>query len=307
VFIPFHRGRIRLIPLAPGDIVCAASISGKDRSLDRSRRFGGIARLYGPAALDRLAAARVCVVGVGGVGSWAVEALARSGVGCLTLVDMDHIAESNVNRQIHALEPDFGKAKVRALAQRIAAINPEARVQTLETFAEPGNLEGLIDPDQDFLLDCIDGFRSKAALIAHCRCIRLRLVSVGGAGGMVDPARVRVADLNRAEQDPLLSKTRKLLRSDYGFPRNPKRWFEVPCVYSDEQRIPPTGVGACGSGSPAAAGGALSCGGYGSSVAVTATFGFVAAARVLTRLAMETKAGDGGAMAPAESGVADQG
>lgn len=253
--------------------------------VDRQRRFGGIARLYGDHALPALARARVCVVGVGGVGSWAVEALARSGVGGLTLLDMDHIAESNVNRQLQALEPDFGKAKVQALAERILGINGDARVELLEAFAEPDNLDSLIDPAYDFVVDCIDGYRNKAALIAHCRRRRIPLVTVGGAGGMMDPTRVRIADLSRSEQDPLLAKTRKLLRSEYNFPRNPKRRFEVPCVFSDEpRRIPDPAVGHCESGASPVGLGGLNCAGYGSVVTVTAVFGMTAVSHVLKKL-----------------------
>jgi len=252
---------------------------------DRNRRFGGITRLYGPTALECFGKARVCVVGVGGVGSWAVEALARSGIGHLTLIDLDHIVESNVNRQIQALDPDFGKAKVTALAERIATIDPDIEVTPVEAFAEPDNLARLIDPAWDGLVDCIDGYRNKAALIAHCRRFGPYLVSVGGAGGRIDPTRVRIADLSRTEQDPLLSKTRRLLRSDYGFPRNPKRRFEVPCVYSDEHLITPAEATGCTTDYPQAPGSGLQCAGYGSVVTVTATFGLTAASLVLKRLA----------------------
>jgi len=255
---------------------------------DRSRRFGGIARLYGPATLERFGRAQVCVIGVRGVGSWVVEALARSGIGHLILIDLDHIVESNVNRQLQALEPDFGKAKVAALAGRIAAIDPDTKVTPVEAFAEPGNLVRLIDPAWDGLVDCIDGYRNKAALIAHCRRLGLHLVSVGGAGGRLDPTRVRSADLSRTEQDPLLSKTRKLLRSDYGFPSNPKRRFEVPCVYSNEHRITPAEASGCATDHPQAPGSGLHCGGYGSVVTVTAAFGLAAASLVLKRLADTT-------------------
>ncbi len=252
-------------------------------AVDRQRRFGGIGRLYGERALEQLARVRVCVVGVGGVGSWAVEALARSGVGCLTLLDMDHIAESNVNRQLQALEEDFGKSKVLALAERISGINADARVDPIELFVEPDTLAQVIDPDHDFIVDCIDGFRNKAALIAHCRRGRIPLITVGGAGGMVDPTRVRIADLSRSEQDPLLAKTRKLLRSEYGFPRNPKRRFAVPCVYSDEQLRMPV-PNACASARSAVPGSGLNCGGYGSVVTVTAVFGMTAVSHVLKKL-----------------------
>lgn len=248
--------------------------------MDYPRRFGGISRLYGPAALTALAGARVGVVGVGGVGSWAVEALARSGVGHLTLIDLDQVAESNINRQIQALDGTLGQAKVTALAERIAGINPDAQVRCIEEFAEPDNLERVIDPSLDYLLDCIDGAHNKAALIAHCQHIGLPLVTVGGAGGTRDPTRLRVLDLAFTSQDPLLARTRQLLRARHGFPRDPKRPFRVACVFSDQPRIQPVAPGCDG-----APGGRLNCAGYGSVVTVTAAFGLAAAAQVLERLA----------------------
>ena len=256
------------------------------------RRFGGVRRLYGERALERFRTAHVCVTGIGGVGSWAVEALARSAVGRLTLVDLDHIAESNINRQLHALTGTLGMAKVQVMAARIREINPDCRVTAIEDFLTLENHANLLDADYDHVIDCIDGFRIKAALIAHCRRRRIRLVTVGGAGGQTDPTRVRVADLSRTEHDALFAKTRKLLRQDYGFPKNLKRRFDVPCVYSDEQPLFPAGDGGVCHGKPHGAGvGRLNCaGGLGSSMAVTATFGLVAAAHVLKKLATSTPA-----------------
>jgi len=247
--------------------------------LDYSRRFSGIARLYGEQGLASLATARVCVVGVGGVGSWAVEAFARSAVGAITLIDMDHVAESNMNRQLQAVEPDLGRAKVQVLAERIAQINPLCHVETIEDFVRVDNVEALIGTDQHWVLDCIDSFRVKAALIACCRRRRQRIVTVGGAGGQRDPTRIRVGDLRKTEQDPLLARTRRLLRQDYGFPSNPKRRFNVPSVWSDEpQSVPP---GRC----EAELEGSLNCAGYGASMPVTATFGLVAAGYVISQIA----------------------
>jgi tRNA A37 threonylcarbamoyladenosine dehydratase len=223
--------------------------------------------------------ARVCVIGVGGVGSWAVEALARSAVGRITLIDMDHVAESNFNRQLPATEPALGRAKVGVLRDRIATINPACVVETIEDFVTRDNLDALIDPGHDWVLDCIDSFRVKAALIAFCRRRRQLVITVGGAGGQRDASRVRLSDLRRTEQDPLLARTRKLLRQDYGFPSNPRRRFDVPCVWSDEPQVaPPDTCGATPEGS-------LNCAGYGACMPVTATFGLVAAGHVINRLA----------------------
>ncbi|MCK9380694.1 MAG: tRNA threonylcarbamoyladenosine dehydratase [Sulfuritalea sp.] len=267
---------------------------------DYARRFGGIERLYGAGALLRAAAAHVVVVGVGGVGSWAAEALARSGVGRLTLIDLDHLAESNMNRQIHALESTFGAAKVVAMRERIAAINPACVVDAVEEFIDESNVATLIPPCSA-VIDAIDQVRAKAALIAWCRRAGIRVVTTGGAGGRTDPTRIEVIDLARTTQDALASKVRARLRKEYGFTRDPKRKFGVDCVFSPEQGRRPAGAvpedAGPRSGSPgmqgtaahnscavdegfdAAAG--LGCAGYGSSVAVTASFGFAAAAAVL--------------------------
>jgi tRNA A37 threonylcarbamoyladenosine dehydratase len=242
-----------------------------------SRRFGGIDRLYGHGSLARLAAAHACVVGIGGVGSWAAEALARSGVGRLTLIDLDHVAESNVNRQVHALEDTLGQAKVLAMGERIAAINPGCTVVCVEEFVTAENVAALL-PACDLVLDCIDQVQAKAALIAHCRRLKWPVVTTGGAGGRTDPTKIRIDDLSRTVQDALASKLRARLRKDYGFTRDAKKKFSVPCVFSDEQIRRPQNM-ACDVDEAGLHG--LNCAGYGSSVAVTAGFGFAAAAHGL--------------------------
>lgn len=247
-----------------------------------ARRFVGVERLYGSRAVERFARARVCVVGVGGVGSWAVEALARSGVGGLTLVDLDHVVESNVNRQLPALSSTLGKAKVRVLADRAADINPRCQLQTIEDFVAEDNLESLIGTRFDWIIDCIDAARTKAALIAHARYHKVPLVTVGGAGGRVDPTCVRATDMTRAEQDPLLARTRKRLRQHYRFPSNLRRRFGVPAVWSAEPRKDVHGT----AGHPVSG---LNCAGYGSVTPVTATFGLVATAIVLNQLAAASR------------------
>jgi tRNA threonylcarbamoyladenosine dehydratase len=244
-------------------------------SPDLSRRFGGITRLFGEGALPRLEAAHVCVVGIGGVGSWAVEALARSGVRRLTLVDLDHVAESNVNRQIHALESTLGQAKVLAMKARIAGINPVCEVTTIEEFVTTDNAASLL-PSCDCVIDAIDQVRPKAALIAYCRNAGIPMITTGAAGGKSDPALIRVDDLSRTTQDPLAASLRSTLRRDHGFPRDLKKKFDVDCVYSLEPVSRPVTADSCETG-PAG----LSCAGYGSSVCVTAAFGFAAASRAL--------------------------
>lgn len=248
---------------------------------DLERRFGGVARLYGPQSLERFGRARIAVVGLGGVGTWAAEALARSGVGNLTLIDLDHISESNTNRQIHALDTEFGKAKVQAMAQRIAAIHPGARVKAVEDFVTPENVRALLQ-QIDLIIDCIDTVAAKAALIAHAQAVSIAVVTCGAAGGRMDPSRLRRDDLARAQGDRLLAKVRHRLRREYGFagPGTGKRAprFGVDAIFSDEPLIRPADV--CDPGDMIA-GSALACGGYGSAVTVTATMGFAAAACAL--------------------------
>ncbi len=244
---------------------------------DFERRFGGMARLYGASAAARLRSLHVCIIGIGGVGSWAAEALARSGIGRLTLIDLDHVAESNVNRQVHALESTLGQAKVLAMKERIAQINPACAVDCVEEFVTPENAVALI-PACDGVIDAIDQVRAKAALIAHCRRAGLALVTTGGAGGRSDPTQLRVDDLARTIEDPLASKVRARLRKEYGFAREPKKKFGVDCVYSVEPLRRPQAA-ACDVDEAGLHG--LNCAGYGSSVCVTAPFGFAAAARLL--------------------------
>lgn len=256
-----------------------------DHSSEFSRRFGGIDRLYGAGALARAAAAHVVVIGIGGVGSWAAEALARSGIGRLTLIDLDHVAESNMNRQIHALENTLGAAKVLAMKQRIAAINPACTVTGIEEFIDENNITSIV-PVCDAVIDAIDNVRAKAALIAHCHRAGICIVTTGGAGGRTDPTRTEVIDLSRTVQDALASKVRARLRKEYGFSRDPKKKFGVECVFSQEPIFRterrPANADSCAVPDDTIDGRAgLACAGYGSSVAVTAAFGFAAAARVL--------------------------
>jgi tRNA A37 threonylcarbamoyladenosine dehydratase len=235
------------------------------------RSFGGVARLYGDAGLESFKSAHICVVGIGGVGSWAAEALARSGVGSITLIDMDHVSISNINRQLVALHSTLGRSKIQVSQQRIKEINPACRVILHEEFVTQENLDELLDPAVDAVIDCIDNFRRKAALIAWCRRKKIAIVTVGGAGGKRDPSKLQIADLSRTHKDVLLSRTRKELRQQYGFPRNLKRRFSVAAVYSMEEV-----KGQKGSG--------LNCGGLGSITHVTATAGLFAVSRVLEML-----------------------
>ncbi|HGH6188850.1 TPA: ThiF family adenylyltransferase [Neisseria meningitidis] len=253
-----------------------------DNALTSSRRFGGIARLYGDSALAHFSQAHVCVVGVGGVGSWAVEALARTGIGRLTLIDLDNVAESNVNRQLHALTGDFGKAKVTALHERVAQINPGCQVFEIEDFVTEDNLPEYFGKGFDFVIDAIDQVRVKAAMAAYFVERKQPFVLSGGAGGQKNPALIQTADLSRVTHDPLLANLRYTLRKRYGFSRDTKANMRVPCVYSTENIVPPQSREAC---SADAAPQGLSCAGYGASMLVTASFGLYCAQAAVEHIA----------------------
>jgi tRNA A37 threonylcarbamoyladenosine dehydratase len=248
-------------------------------AVDVARRFGGVSRLYGKQGLARFQAANVCIIGIGGVGSWAVEALARNAIGNMTLIDLDNIAESNVNRQLHAVNGAFGKAKVTAMAERILSINPDCKVQQIEDFVTAENVATMLGSGFDVVLDAIDDARAKVAIAAYCRQQNIPLIIVGGAGGRLDPTRIQSADLAKVTGDRLLAKVRNSLRRDHSFPRGEKTKFNIQAVYSDEQVQKPEA--ACETD---AALNGLNCAGYGSSVCVTAPFGMAAAALVLKQL-----------------------
>lgn len=245
---------------------------------DTQRRFGGLERLYGVTPAARIRAAHVAVVGIGGVGSWTVEALARSGVARLTLIDLDHVSESNINRQIHALESTIGQAKVIAMQQRIAQINPHCQVTCVEEFVEPDNWPQLLPPGVHAVIDACDQIPAKVAMAAWARQSPALFVTVGAAGGKRLAHQVEIDDLSRATHDPLLAQLRQRLRKLHGAPREGKS-MGVACVFSREAVAPPDPSCAIdGDGS-------LNCHGYGSVVSVTATFGQCAAGWVLDQIA----------------------
>ncbi|MBA4110388.1 MAG: tRNA threonylcarbamoyladenosine dehydratase [Leptothrix sp. (in: Bacteria)] len=244
---------------------------------DLERRFGGLRRLHGAAAYERLRAARIAVIGVGGVGSWAAEALARSGVAELTLIDLDHVAESNINRQVHALESTVGQAKVLALQDRIAQIHPACVVHSVEEFIDESNVSALLSAQPlDGVIDCCDQVKAKAAIAAWGRAHQVPVVAVGAAGGKSQPQLVEVGDLSEVTHDPLLASVRQRLRQRHEGAR--KGRMDLMCVFSREAVLPPQDV-ECDIGD-----GSLNCHGYGSSVVVTATFGMVSAAQLINTL-----------------------
>lgn len=256
-----------------------AGDSGGDEA-DLARRFGGLRRLHGVAGYECIRAARLAVIGVGGVGSWAAEALARSGVASLTLIDLDHVAESNINRQVQALTPTVGQAKVQALAERIALIHPGCLVHQVEEFVDEDNVASLLDAQAlDGVIDCCDQVKAKAALAAWGRANGVTVVAVGAAGGKVLPQAVEMADLGEVTHDPLLASVRQRLRQRHEGAR--KGPMGLLCVFSREAVRQPQDV-AC------EADGSLNCHGYGSSVNVTATFGMVASSALINSLIEKT-------------------
>jgi len=250
-----------------------------------NERFHGITRLFGVEGAEKIRNAHICVVGIGGVGSWIVEALARSGVGEITLIDHDEIALSNINRQLHTLNSTVGRQKVEVMAERVLEINPECTVHAFDDRLTSENLDQYIHKDLDGVIDAIDVIKFKAEMIYFCKRNKINIVTTGGAGGMRDPSQITVADLSRTTNDPLAAKVRNQLRRLHNFSRNPKRKFGIECVYSTEQPVYPKADGSVSCEKPGVHGLTLDCAmGYGAAVAVTASFGFIAAATMINRL-----------------------
>jgi tRNA A37 threonylcarbamoyladenosine dehydratase len=248
-------------------------------------RFSGIGRLFGVEGLRRLQRAHVCVVGIGGVGSWAAEALARSGVGVLTLVDLDDICVSNVNRQIHALDGAIGQPKVEAMARRVRAINPGCAIHPLHAFFTEANADEILQTRFNYVLDAIDSIAMKCLLIAKCREKKIPVFVVGGAGGRRQPTALHISDLAHSSHDRLLAQVRSTLRGEHGFPRGEKA-FGIDCVYSRERLHYPRSDGTvCAQREPGNAL-RLDCeSGYGTASFVTGAFGFAAAGHIVERIA----------------------
>ena len=252
---------------------------------DSVERFGGIARLVSDEGLARLRAAHVCVVGIGGVGSWTVEALARSGVGALTLIDLDEVCVTNINRQLHALDSTVGRAKVEVMAERVRLINPECRVSAVTEFFTEQSAQRLFAPEFDYVVDAIDALGNKCRLLALCRERNLPVIACGAAGGRLDGTGVRVTDLADANHDRLLAEVRKRLRQQHGFPP-PGQKLGVTCVFSAEPPVSPEPPSCAVEGPGSQAAPRLNCeSGYGSATFVTGAFGFAAAGWVVRKLA----------------------
>jgi tRNA threonylcarbamoyladenosine dehydratase len=246
---------------------------------DAARRFGGLDRLYGAVGAARIRTSHVMVVGIGGVGSWAVEALARSGVGRITMVDMDHVSESNINRQIHATQLTVGQSKIAAMQDRIALINPECSVKCIDDFVTPENWLSLIPVDVDVVIDACDQVHAKTAMAAWAIRSKQLFISVGAAGGKRLAHLVDIDDLSKITHDPLLAQLRYRLRKEHGAPREGRK-IGVNCVFSREAVKQPDA-----SNATTTTDSTLNCHGYGSVVSVTATFGQCAAGWALDKLA----------------------
>jgi len=253
---------------------------------DYETRFGGIARLYGKNGLTKLRVAHVGIIGIGGVGTWAAEALARSGVGALTLVDLDEICVTNINRQSHALTETVGRAKAEVMAERIRAINPNCRVTAEPKFFTAQTAEELLAPKYDFILDAIDNVTNKVLLLVRCREYNLPVITSGGAGGRRELTAVRIGDLSQASHDKLLAEVRRRLRQEHQFPAG-HSVMNVPCVYSVERTVFPQPDGSvCEMRTAAEDGARLNCnGGLGSATFVTGAFGFAAAGHIVKEIA----------------------
>ncbi len=260
------------------------------RSSSYQNRFSGIARLYGQSGLEKFQRSHIAVVGIGGIGSWVAESLARSGIGKITLIDLDDICVSNTNRQIHALANNIGRSKTEVMSERLKLINPEIKVIEIDDFVSLDNYAEYITTEFDYVVDAIDSVISKAAMIAHCIKNNINILCMGAAGGQIDPTQIKIKDLSRTTVDPLLSKIRNELRRKYHFPRNVKRKFGVEAVYSEEQIIYPWPNGELSHARPdfsnvQSSGAKLDCeGGLGAASFVTASFAFVGVARVLEQL-----------------------
>jgi len=273
--------------MAKSFLLAAANEQPETFSMSQyEEKFSSLSRVYGVEMMKMLANAHICVVGIGGVGSWAAEALVRTGIGKITLVDGDTISRSNANRQIHTLESTIGQSKVDTMKQRLLDINSECEVQTIGQYLDESNFRDILERGYDCVIDAIDGFKSKTKMIYCCKRNKIPIITTGGAGGLIDPTKIQVSDLSSTWNDPLAAKVRSELRYWHGFTRNKRYTFGVPCVYSIEQQRYPDKDGNVSYAKPGVSGLSLDCNfGYGSSVAVTAMFGFTAAATAIERLA----------------------
>lgn len=253
---------------------------------DYDERFGGLRRLYGESAYCLLPQLHMVIVGLGGVGSWSAEALARTGIGHITLIDYDTVAKSNINRQLVGLSETLDEKKSSVMRTRIHNINPACQIKVIDDFINSANLADYLSPAHgyDYVIDAIDSIQFKTEMIAHCRRNKLPIITTGGAGGVTDPTLIHVADLSKTYNDALAARVRNNLRSRHGFSKNPQRRFGVECVFSSQHKLYPKDDGSVSHKKPGIHGVNLDCRfGYGSSVTVTASFGMIAASRAINK------------------------
>jgi len=251
---------------------------------DYGARFGGIARVYGVSGLEKIRSVNILIIGIGGVGSWIAEAMARTGINQITLVDLDDICVTNINRQVHALNGTVGEFKVDVMKERIAKINPECRVDTKQCFFSPKNLENIFDKKYDFVVDACDDFTNKCYLIDHCRKNQIPIVVIGGAGGKTDPSQIQITDMSTSSNDRLLARLRKKLRQDFSFPGENEGNFGVWSVWSRERAVYPTADG-CITYKPPGMAKNMDCAeGFGSVSFVTGAFAFAATSLVMREI-----------------------
>ena len=252
--------------------------------IDKQQRLAGIARLYGNDALEIFQRSHICIVGIGGVGAWVAEALARTGINRITLVDNDVLCETNVNRQLHAVKETIGKSKTSVMSARIKSINPDCIVDEIKELVGYKNLNQCMSIEYDYVVDAIDNSAIKAAIVNWCKRNKVPVICIGGAGGQIEPSMIKVGDLNRTKNDPLLAKVRSQLRAYHGFSRNPKRHYSIECVYSTEQVRYPDGYGGTTFEKPGQ-GVTMDCNyGFGSVSHITGSFAFFAVARIIDKL-----------------------
>jgi len=249
------------------------------------QRFAGITRLYGEEKSKIISKAHICVIGIGGVGSWVAESLVRTGIAEITLIDHDDVATSNMNRQIHTLSDTVGQSKIVVMADRLRQINPQIKINLIDDFITVKTYQAYLSRGFDYVVDAIDSIKFKVLMIHYCHRNSIPIITVGGAGGLTDPSKIEVIDLSRSFNDPLLAKIRSKLRRECGFSKNPKRKFGVDCVFSTQQQVYPKDDGTVSQQKPGIHGVSLDCRfGYGAASFVTGTFGFIAASHVIEKL-----------------------
>ncbi len=252
---------------------------------NHEQRFAGISRLYGTASAERIKNYHICIIGIGGVGSWAAEALCRSGINHITLIDNDCIELSNTNRQIHTIAETLGQQKVAAMLERLQSINPDINCHAIDNFITVKTYEQYLSAGYDYVIDAIDSIKFKTLMIAYCKRNKIPIITTGGAGGLSDPTKIIIDDLSKTYNDALASKVRSQLRKQHDFPKAGKKRFGVDCVFSSQQQVYPKDDGTVSQEKPGIHGVSLDCRfGYGASSIVTASFGLMAAGRVIDKL-----------------------